>query len=139
MIEQDYLMRKLLALFAAIRRSWEREQRYEEPAESADQLEQALASAVEFDSALLLSLAPESFASMVQVSGTDRRVVAFMLRSLALASRYRNEAGQPDTAALRLDQARSLAASYGLSEEDWAVDEEAFAQLFAEYDGKEAE
>ena len=78
MIEQDYLMRRIMALFAAIRRSWERELKHDDPLDSAEQLELALGQAVDFDSGLLLSLVPESFASMVQVSGTDQRLVAFM-------------------------------------------------------------
>lgn len=132
MIEQDYLMRRIMALFAAIRRSWERELKHDDPLDSAEQLEMALGQAVDFDSGLLLSLAPESFASMAQVSGTDRRLVPFMLRSLALASRFRAQGNDNAGAALRLEQAQALAALYGVADEEWAIDEPAMEMLFQE-------
>lgn len=132
MIEQDYLMRRIMALFAAIRRSWERELKHDDPLDSAEQLEMALGQAVDFDSGLLLSLAPESFASMAQVSGTDRRLVPFMLRSLALASRFRAQGNDNAGAALRLEQAQALAALYGVTDEEWAIDEPAMETLFQE-------
>lgn len=134
MIEQDYLMRRIMALFAAIRRSWERELRHDDPLDSAEQLELALGQAVDFDSGLLLSLVPESFASMVQVSGTDQRLVAFMLRSLALASRLRAEGNDNAGAALRQQQAQALAAFYGVPDEEWAIDDAAMEGLCQEMD-----
>lgn len=132
MIEQDYLMRRLLALFAAIRRSWERGLKEEDPIDSAEQLELALASAVDFESGLLLSLAPESFSTMVQVSGTDRRLVEFMLRSLSLASQMRARGADDAGAALRLQQAQALAQAYGFSDEDWATDSQSMKMFFDE-------
>ncbi len=134
MIEQDYLMRRLLALFAAIRRSWEKELKHEDPLDSAEQLELALGSAVDFESGLLLSLAPESFSTMVQVSGTDRRLVEFMLRSLAMASQLRAKGSDEAGAALRMAQAQALAQAYGFSDEEWAMDSSSMKGLFDEMD-----
>ncbi len=134
MIEQDYLMRRLLALFAAIRRSWEKELKHEDPLDSAEQLELALGSAVDFESGLLLSLAPESFSTMVQVSGTDRRLVEFMLRSLAMASQLRAKGSDEAGAALRMAQAQALAQAYGFSDEEWAMDPSSMKGLFDEVD-----
>ncbi len=134
MIEQDYLMRRLLALFAAIRRSWEKELKHEDPLDSAEQLELALGSAVDFESGLLLSLAPESFSTMVQVSGTDRRLVEFMLRSLAMASQLRAKGSDEAGAALRMAQAQVLAQAYGFSDEEWAMDPSSMKGLFDEMD-----
>ena len=134
MIEQDYLMRRLLALFAAIRRSWEKELKHEDPLDSAEQLELALGSAVDFESGLLLSLAPESFSTMVQVSGTDRRLVEFMLRSLAMASQLRAKGSDEAGAALRMAQAQALAQAYGFSDEEWAMDPSSMKGLFDEMD-----
>lgn len=134
MIEQDYLMRRLLALFAAIRRSWEKELKHEDPLDSAEQLELALGSAVDFESGLLLSLAPESFSTMVQVSGTDRRLVEFMLRSLAMASQLRAKGNDEAGAALRMAQAQALAQAYGFSDEEWAMDPSSMKGLFDEMD-----
>lgn len=134
MIEQDYLMRRLLALFAAIRRSWEKELKHEDPLDSAEQLELALGSAVDFESGLLLSLAPESFSTMVQVSGTDRRLVEFMLRSLAMASQLRAKGSDEAGAALRMAQVQALAQAYGFSDEEWAMDPSSMKGLFDEMD-----
>lgn len=134
LIEQDYLMRRLLALFAAIRRSWEKELKHEDPLDSAEQLELALGSAVDFESGLLLSLAPESFSTMVQVSGTDRRLVEFMLRSLAMASQLRAKGSDEAGAALRMAQAQALAQAYGFSDEEWAMDPSSMKGLFDEMD-----
>lgn len=49
----------------------------------------------------------------MQVSGTDARVVEYVVRCLALESHYLEEAGQPLLASLRFEQARALAAAYG--------------------------
>lgn len=127
-------MRRLLALFAAIRRSWEKELKHEDPLDSAEQLELALGSAVDFESGLLLSLAPESFSTMVQVSGTDRRLVEFMLRSLAMASQLRAKGSDETGAALRMAQAQALAQAYGFSDEEWAMDPSSMKGLFDEMD-----
>lgn len=50
----------------------------------------------------------------MQVSGTDARVVEYVVRCLALESYYLEEAGQPARASLRFEQARALAAAYGV-------------------------
>ena len=77
-------------------------------------LENAVGDAVDIDGATLLSLAPESMAAILQVSGTDPRVTEYVARSLMLASAYLREAGEDAVADLRLGQARALADAYGL-------------------------
>jgi hypothetical protein len=61
----------------------------------------------------LLSLAPESMAAILQVSGVDPHLTEHIARSLLLSSRYYAEAGNDDMAALRSNQARALAAAFG--------------------------
>ena len=73
-----------------------------------------LGEAVDMDGAALLSLAPDSVASVVQVSGVDPRVSEYIARSLLLASGYLAEAGEGDLSALRAEQARALAEAYDL-------------------------
>lgn len=71
--------------------------------------------ATDIDGATLLSLSPESIASVLQVSGTDPHVIEYVVRSLALASVYLRESGDEEQLAdLRLQQARALADAYGL-------------------------
>ena len=114
MLEQDYLMRILLQFAEIIRRSWTKAEEERDPLRAADMLEDAVGEAVDMDGAALLSLAPDSVASVVQVSGVDPRVVDYVARSLLPASGYLRDAGERDLADLRERQARALADAYGL-------------------------
>ena len=69
MLEQDYLMRILLQFAEAIRRSWARSVEDRDPRDAANMLERAIGDATDIDGATLLSLSPESIASVMQVSG----------------------------------------------------------------------
>ena len=112
MLEQDYLMRILLQFAEAIRRSWSRAVEDRDPRDAAHMLEDAVGEATDIDGATLLSLSPESIASVMQVSGVDPRVTEYIARSLLLASGYLHEAGEHELAALREQQARALAQAY---------------------------
>ncbi|MCH4221084.1 MAG: hypothetical protein LKF76_04030 [Eggerthellaceae bacterium] len=114
MFEQDYLMRMILQLVAAIRQSMEKAGGEDhDPAAAAELIEAGIASATELDGSVLLSLAPGSIASILQVTGTDPHVVEYVGRSLLLESSYLHETGSNDKADLRAQQARALAHSYG--------------------------
>ena len=113
MLEQDYLVRLLLQFFQGIVKSMERRQDYEDPQAAADLLEAAIGEATDMDGSVLLSLAPESIASVMQVSGIDPNVTQFVARSLLLESVYLSEAGNDALAATRAGQARAIAAEYG--------------------------
>ena len=112
MLEQDYLMRILLQFAEAIRRSWARAVEDRDPRDAAHMLEDAVGEATDIDGATLLSLSPDSIASVMQVSGVDPRVTEYIARSLLLASGYLHEAGEHELAALREEQARALAQAY---------------------------
>ena len=114
MLERDYLMNILLQYAEILRRSWFKARREADPRGAADMLESAVSQATDIDGATLLSLAPESMAGILQVSGVDERVVGYIARSLCLASAYLGEAGDGQLAALRLQQARALAEAYGV-------------------------
>ena len=132
MFERDYLMRLIAELGAAMRRSMERNAQLDHaPGDSAKLLEAAIGTATDFDSATLLTLAPESIAQIIRVSGTDPRVTEYMARSLMLCARYYEEDGDPDMADLRARQARAIATAYNHDlPEDAATDEaiEAFLE-----------
>ena len=85
MLEQDYLMRIFLQFAEILRRSWFKARDEHDPKAAADMLENAVGDAVDIDGATLLSLAPESMAAILQVSGTDPRVTEYVARSLMLA------------------------------------------------------
>ena len=112
MLEQDYLMRQLMQLFAAIARASQRHGEAKDPLEAADILEQAVGDATEIDGATLLSLSPESIAQVVKISGTDPNVVQFVARSMLLESVYLTEAGRDGLSALRAAQAQALAKAF---------------------------
>lgn len=117
MLEEDYLMRMLLALFKAMNRAAERANGKTDPnpREAANMLEEAIGNAVEMDGAVLLSLAPESIAQVMQVSGVDPALTQFVARSLLLESVYLEQAHEKQLAALRAEQARAIAQAYGFS------------------------
>ena len=71
MLEQDYLMRIFLQFAEIIRRSWTKARKERDPRAAADMLEDAVGEATDIDGGVLLSLSPESIASVMQVSGTD--------------------------------------------------------------------
>ena len=80
MFERDYLMRIIMELGAAIRRSIDRSQVDHDPGDAAQMLDAAVGEATELDGAALLSLAPESIATVMQVSGTDPAVTEYVAR-----------------------------------------------------------
>lgn len=114
MLTQDYLMRILLQFAEIVRRSWTKARKEHDPRAAADMLEDAVGEATDIDGGVLLSLSPESIASVMQVSGVDPQISGYIARSLLLASAYLNEAGEHALAAVRADQARAIADAYGL-------------------------
>lgn len=113
MLEQDYLVRMLSMFAAAIRRSMERAGGQHDPHDAARMLEEALGNAVDIDGDVLLSLAPDSMASILEVSGVDPRVTEYVARSLLLTARYHEQAGNAALADLRRAQAHAVADAYG--------------------------
>lgn len=113
MFEQDYLMRQLLVFFQALTRSWEQMEEEEDAEGAVDTLEAAITAATEMDGVALLSLAPESIASIMQVTGVDPNVTQFVARSMLLESVYLGRAGNAELAAVRVAQAHAIADAYG--------------------------
>ena len=110
MLQQDYLMRMIMQLIQGIRKSMRRAVDEKDPEAAADMLEATVGEATELDGAVLLSLSPESIASVVQISGTEPRVVEYICRTLMLEADYLRDAGKAEKAALREQQARALGA-----------------------------
>lgn len=124
MFEQDYLMRIIAQLLGGIRRSMERAAGEEDPDGAARMLDMAIGDASDLDGEALLSLAPESMATILQVSGVDPHLTEHIARSLLLSSRYYGEAGNSEMADLRSSQARALAEAYGHELSDDAISDE---------------
>lgn len=138
MIEQDYLLRLIAQFIQAMlraksmagRRAEElrdaedeadamarREEADPDPLGAAELLETAFGDCIEMDEGVLLMLAPESFAGVLQVSGVDPQLVPHLVSCLALEAEFLDEAGLPERADLRRRQADALALVYGLGEE----------------------
>ena len=111
MFQQDYLMRLIWQFVEAMRRTVEKD---DDPDAKAASVEDAIANALEMDANVVLGLAPESFAGILSVSGTDPHVVEYLVRGMALESYYLEQAGKQQAAQLRFDQACALAAAYGI-------------------------
>ena len=128
MFEQDYLMRQFLMFFKALTRSWEQMHEEEDPQGAADTLEDAISAATDIDGAALLSLAPESIASIMLVTGIDPHVVEYLSRSMLLESVYLDQAGNGDLARIRDAQARAIADAYGFDLPDDPSDFDAITE-----------
>ena len=115
MFQQDYLMRLIWQFVEALRRTVEKD---DDPEAKAESVEGAIANALEMDANVVLGLEPESFASILQVSGTDPHVVEYLVRGMALEAHYLDQAGKAQAAQLRYDQACALAAAYGIAAPD---------------------
>ena len=115
MFEQDYLMRLLMQFFQAISRSWGQAKKHEDPEGAAELLEDAIGNATDMDGGILLSLAPDSIAQVMRVSGIDPNVTQFIARSMLLESVYLRQAGNASLAEVRTAQAHAIADEYGFS------------------------
>lgn len=136
MFEQDYIMRLFINFAKAIRRSMEQANGQKDPVTAAEMLEEAIGQATEIDNEVFLSLAPESMSSILQVSGTDPRVIEYIARSLLLEASYLREGGKPELAALRESQAHGLAGGFGMEVSIEELSEEDFEAFFAEHENQ---
>ena len=112
MLQQDYLMRLIMQFVRGLRRSLERGM--VDPAEAAESVEDAISQALDMDAGVVLGLNPESFASILSVSGTDPRVAEYLVHGLLLEAHYLDQAGRSAVAELRRGQAHALAQTFGV-------------------------
>ena len=118
MFERDYLMKLILGYFKLIVVVVKRAEKEKDPEGAANMLEAAIGEATEIDAEVLLSLSPDSIASILQVSGTDPKVVGYVAHGLLLESHYLMIACDFARAELREQQARALAEAYGVDRPD---------------------
>lgn len=127
---QDYLMRMFMQLAAAMKESLLRARGENDPRVAADMLDAAISDATEMDGGLLLCMAPESMAAMLQLSQPDPQLMEYVSRSLLLSSRYSSEAGDSSIAALRRGQAYAVARAFGVDLDESSVSQQALDALF---------
>lgn len=130
MLHQDFLMRMILDLVAAMQRSYTRSRGHKDPEGAAAMLELAIGEATDIDGTVLLSLSPSSIASILQVSGTEPQLIEHLSRSLLLVSDYHREAGNEALRKLREEQAYALATAYGIELSPCSISPEELEELF---------
>lgn len=110
MLQRDYLMQMIQQFIQAILNAHTTCEK--SPQEAADSLENAIGQATDIDGATLLSLGPESIASVMQLSGTDPRVAGYIAYSLQLEATYLRQAQNEALATLRQQQAEAIAEAF---------------------------
>lgn len=112
MFERDYLVKMLVELAAAIRRALDKSREANDLEGACDILENSITSSTDLDGAVLMTLAPESIASVLQVANTDPRVVIYVAHSMKLQAHYLRQLNNTAVADLREKQANALAKAY---------------------------
>lgn len=130
MFTQDYLMRMFMQLAAAMKESLMRARGQKDPRAAADVLDTAVSDATEMDGGLLLRMAPESLAAMLQLSQPDSQLMEYVSRSLLLSSNYLQEAGDASLAELRRGQAFAVANQFGIALSEDSVSQDELDSLF---------
>lgn len=131
MFTQDYLMRMFMQLAAAMKESLLRARGQNDPRAAADILDEAVSDATEMDGDLLLRMAPESMAAMLQLSQPDPQLMEYVSRSLLLSSQYLREAGDASASALRQEQAYAVARAFGVELGEGSISQNELDELFA--------
>ena len=131
MFTQDYLMRMFMQLAAAMKESLLRARGQNDPRTAADMLDEAVSDATEMDGDLLLRMAPESMAAMLQLSQPDPQLMEYVSRSLLLSSQYLREAGDASASALRQEQAYAVARAFGVELGEGSISQNELDELFA--------
>ena len=116
MLHQDYLMRLIMQFVEGVRRVLEHPDI--DPRDAASSLEDVIARAADMDADVLLNLQPESFASIVQISGIDARVIVYIVNALYLEAYHIDRYGDGALAEVRRAQGEALARVYGVAVPD---------------------
>ena len=112
MLQRDSLVQLIQQFIEAIIRS--RKVSVVDPQQAADSLEAAIGNATDIDGATLLSMAPESIASVMELCGVDPRVAGYIAHSLILEADYLRQAGNSALAELRMGQGQAVALQFGI-------------------------
>ncbi|MDR2108013.1 MAG: hypothetical protein LBP28_00945 [Coriobacteriales bacterium] len=129
MFQNDYIMRMILQLVEAIRRSME--QGYATREDEIESIEAALGDALDLDPGLALNLEPTSLVSVLEVGNFDRKLGGYVTRSLYYEAELLQTANRPQTAALRRAQADAIAAHFDVEVTREALSGEELEAFFA--------
>jgi hypothetical protein len=128
--QNDYLMRMILELVTVIQRALR--ERYNDPEASIQSIEIAVGNAVDIESGLFFSLAPESMVSMLRLGDFDERLGGYVVRSMLLEAELLERCGQLERAALRKSQAEAIARAYDYEVTEADMTPESLGEYFQE-------
>lgn len=114
MFERDYLVRMLVNLANAIRKSLNKARGEGDLSASIEILQDSITNSIDIDGSVLMSLNPDSFVSVIKVSNTDPRAVVYIVYSMLLQSYYLKKLNQTELSLLRQQQAEKLACEYNV-------------------------
>lgn len=106
-ITQDYLLRQLIGLAAAIREAL-RKRDEKEDARVIEATNEALDIALGIDASTLLRMDPPSFVSMMALVDVDPEAAAWVAAALEIQAEQHHRVGDVDLASLRAAQARAV-------------------------------
>jgi hypothetical protein len=112
MFENDYIMRMILQLTRALRRSLIKE--YPSPDMEIHDIEGKVAEALDLDPRLMFKLEPESLVSLLQLGNVDPILAIYAVRSIYYESDLLEENGELEKAELRRRQADAIAEAYDI-------------------------
>lgn len=135
MLNKDYIVDQFVRFAEAIRLGLEKgagDGDDDGEGSAIDLLEAQVGESVNIDGQALLALAPESVASILQVSDTDPGVIGYIVRSLLLESQLLGQSGNASLASLRNQQAYAVADAYRIPLSEDMLDPEALEAFFTE-------
>jgi hypothetical protein len=135
--ENDYIMRMILRLVEAIRRSLDKG--YTNLEEEEAELERAIGDAVDMDPQLLLSLTPESVVSMLQLGSFDAKLGGYVVRALFYEADLLEEQERFGSADLRRAQAQAIAKAYNIDADIASARPEMLEEFFAAEEAEDAQ
>lgn len=112
MFESDYIMRMILQLTRALRRSLERE--HPSPEIEISDIEGKVAEALDLDPRLMFKLEPDSLVSLLQLGNLDPVLAIYAVRSIYYESDLLEANGELERAELRRSQADAIAKAYDI-------------------------
>jgi hypothetical protein len=112
MFENDYIMRMILMLSRALRKSLFRE--YDSYDTEIKDIEGKVAEALGLDPGLMFKLESESLVSLLQLGNVDPKLAIFAVRSIYYESDLLEDNGELELAELRRRQADAIAGAYGI-------------------------
>jgi outer membrane protein TolC len=130
MFQNDYIMRMILQLVEAIRRSLQ--QGYASRDEEIESIEHALGDAMDLDPSLALNLEPASLVSVLDLGNFDDQLGGYVTRSLYYQADLLDAEGKTQRASLRRAQADAIAARYNIEITRESVSPEELEAFFAE-------